>query len=75
MTPKELISTREGMLRLAAFIVMMQHGEGVKSKAPMYMEEKFLTCMQLPEEHLDKIMDDQNKQLFREWKDRWEGYI
>jgi len=63
------------MLRLAAFVVMMQHGEGVMSKAPVYMEEKFLQCMQTPEKFLEQGMDDENWQLFREWKDRWGGHI
>ena len=75
MNAEELINTREGMLRLAAFVVMMQHGEGVMAKAPIYIEEKFLQCMQSPEEFLEQGMDDENTQLFRVWKRRWEGYI
>lgn len=72
---KERIGTREGMLRLVAFITMMQHGEGLVVKAPSYIEEKFLMCMQTNEKYLKHAMDDENKQRFRDWKKRWDGYI
>lgn len=75
MTAEELIRTKEGLLRLTAFVVMMQHGEGIRSKAPIYIANKFLQCMGLPEEFLEHGMDDENKQRFKEWKERWGEHI
>jgi hypothetical protein len=70
-TIDEIIRTRDSKLRLAAFAVMMQHGDGLMAKSPDYMVEKFLLCMELPEQYLEGIMDNENRFLFREWKKRW----
>ena len=68
---KKLVNTELGVRRLAAFVVLMQHGDGIMSKAPTYMLEKFFRYMQEPYEFMTQGMDTPSKELYLRWLARW----
>lgn len=58
--------------QLVTFCILMQNGEGIISKAPSYIEEKYNFCMACPkEEWLSHILDDSNRAKFSEYCEKW----
>jgi len=58
--------------RLVAFCVFMEHGEGITAKAPSYIEEKWIHCANAAGELvLLAPMDQENRQKYYDWVERW----
>jgi len=58
--------------QLVAFCVFMENGEGIQSKAPDYIWEKFRFCLDTVEiEYLEGQLDNSNKAKFQQWQNTW----
>lgn len=56
--------------RLVAFAVLMESGDGVLAKSPLYVEEKFWACVGC--RNPEHLLDDRNKEKYRRWMRRWQ---
>ena len=61
---------KEEIRNLVAFCVLMQGGDGILSKAPPYIEEKFKDCM-----GGRKPLDFKNKAKYDKYLDRWRSFL
>jgi len=59
----------EKIRRLAIFAVMMQHEEGLISKAPDYVEEKFHTAMNVA--YPENGLDQESSRLYIDYMKKW----
>jgi len=55
------------------FAILMQNGEGIKSKAPEYIKEKLEVCEHDPQP--SRMLDAANKQIFDEWVAFWSSHM
>lgn len=62
--------------KLAAFAVLMEHGEGILGKAPSYIKEKWILCeTSRTREHLEQLMDRDNRAKFHDWLVLWGAHL
>ena len=54
---------------LLVFAIAMQNGQGIRSKAPDYITDKWETINMMSEP--EGILDDANLRIFNEWKATW----
>ena len=54
---------------LLVFAIAMQNGQGIRSKAPDYIREKWDEACMMSEP--EGILDDANLRIFNEWKTTW----
>lgn len=67
MDTKDLSATQ-----LAAFVILMESGEGIIDKSPDYIMEKWRFCSGEPNlSYLMGIMDQVNQAKFSEWIITW----
>lgn len=60
------------LYQLVAFAVFMQHGDGIITKSPDYIREKFNLCTATTHpESLQGGMDSENIANFELWRQRW----
>jgi hypothetical protein len=60
------------LLQIVAFCVLMQNGEGIKSKAPDYIRQKIRRCMMLgTRDDVRAIMDLENQRIFDDYFESW----
>jgi len=59
------------MKRLVAFAILMENGEGVLTKVPGYVLEKYELAMTLPEELLPQMLDQVNKAKYQKYLRKW----
>ena len=52
------------------FAILMQNGEGILSKAPSYVMEKFEACVRM--EKPEVLLDMNNFELLNKYLDKWE---
>lgn len=55
--------------QLVCFAILMQNREGIISKAPDYVMEKYYACIGTPEP--EGLLDPKNLKKFLEYKNRW----
>jgi len=56
--------------KLVAFCILMENKEGILSKAPQYIDEKFLACMKMEDPSV--ILDRVNKAKYDLWVNTWD---
>lgn len=61
--------------QVAALTVLLSSGEGIRTKAPSYILEKYLTCTALEPEFLPNILDKSNEARYNEWLKTWKAYL
>ena len=62
----------EMYLRLAAFAILMENGQGLVDKAPDYIIEKYQSVMLVDEEwQLEALLDSMNQAKYLKWKETW----
>ena len=62
--------------RLVIFAILMENGEGILSKAPDYIMEKWgQTQMKLSFEYIFALLDGENQAKFRAWQKEWRGVL
>ena len=61
-------SEEDKVKRLVAFSILMQHDEGIMSKSPDYIREKFAVAMSLPVDLLYQMFYDQGAKLQEYYK-------
>lgn len=60
--------------QLVVFAILMQHGEGVISKAPSYILEKAASCERLKtRDRLRSLLDPETDALYLDWLGLWLG--
>lgn len=59
--------------RLVIFAILMEHGDGIVSKAPEYIEEKFQSCVSVP--YPENLLDSEGKIKLKEWLKEWKQNI
>ena len=60
--------------QIVTFAILMESGAGILTKAPRYITEKFLYCMEENEpRNLEGILDDNNKAKLDRWRERWKS--
>jgi hypothetical protein len=59
--------------QVVAFSILMQHGTGIISKAPVYIKEKMEETFEM--EHPDRLLDGKGKELFDEYMAEWKEHI
>ena len=57
--------------RLVAFAVLMESGDGVLSKDPKYIREKWQLCSTYHENRLPQLMDMQNRAKYKAYLREW----
>lgn len=55
--------------RLVAFCILMGAKEEILEKAPLYILEKFSSCINYS--HPERLLDPFRKRLMERWKERW----
>jgi hypothetical protein len=61
---------------VVAFCIIMQNGEGIISKSPSYIKEKWDQYLRRSEfDNLKGIFDSENQKKFEEWLSVWEEYF
>lgn len=55
------------------FAIIMQNGEGIKTKAPHYISKKLWACENDP--HPERILDDENKKIYDEYIELWSSHM
>jgi len=55
--------------RLVVFAVLMETGEGIVSKSPEYILEKYYSALSV--RFPENLLDLQNKTKFERWMDKW----
>ncbi len=55
--------------RLVAFLVLMESGQGILTKSPRYIKEKFRATMEVP--FPEELLDVENKVKFGRYFERW----
>ena len=51
---------------IVAFCILMQNGEGIMSKAPQYIKEKFDVCM-----NDGRPLDSKNQHIYQKYLETW----
>jgi len=69
------MDTQELVKRLAIFATLMQGQDGVVSKSPKYIYEKFRIVMDPSVRYPENVLDRVNKQIYEKWLKIWEEYI
>lgn len=57
---------KEQLENIVTFCILMENGEGILSKAPSYIQEKFSTCMDG-----GKPLDMNNKLKYYKYFEKW----
>lgn len=57
--------------RLVAFTILMESDEGVLTKRPGYILEKYKLAMTLPVDLLTQMMDQTNKAKYHRYLKEW----
>jgi len=60
--------TDQEIQNIVAFCILMQNGEGILSKSPDYIEEKYKVCIKG-----GKPLDSSNQQKFDQYIKTWMG--
>ena len=69
---KRRLNKLDKIERLVVFAIFMENGEGITSKAPRYISEKWrLSQANASDESIIAGLDDYNQAKFREWQRRW----
>ena len=55
---------------MVAFLILMENGEGVLSKAPSYIKEKWDLLQDC--DYPESLLDEKNKEKFEKYFERWE---
>ena len=55
--------------QLVTFVVLMQNGEGVLGKAPLYLLEKYDEVQK--RNNPSAMLDAQNKNVYDKWMEMW----
>lgn len=60
------------LLQMVAFAIIMENNEGIMTKSPRYIKEKFSFCMEVTNpKHVRSIMDSSNRAKFDAWRQQW----
>mgnify|MGYP006287002825 FL=1 len=59
--------------QLVAFSILMQHGNGIISKAPAYIKEKMEKTFTT--EHPERLLDGKGQELFKEYVEERKNHI
>lgn len=57
--------------RLVAFAILMENGEGVLTKSPKYIREKYKLAMTLPLDLLIQLFDQPNSAKYFKYLKKW----
>lgn len=62
--------------KLAAFGILMENNEGIMTKAPGYIKEKWTSTQSAyTREHLEHLLDSNNLAKFHWWIDVWGKHL
>jgi len=61
----------EDLKRLVVFCILMETHQGIVGKAPTYIIEKWNAVNITAPEHLEALLDKNNKEKYREWLKTW----
>ena len=61
---------------VVAFCIIMQNGDGIISKSPSYIKEKWEQYLRKSTfDNMRGILDSKNQKKFEEWLSNWEEYF
>lgn len=60
--------------KIVAFCILMQNGDGIITKAPDYIMEKFNRYIRY-DEHPVGGLDAGNSKLFIDWRNKWKTHL
>ena len=63
----------EKIKRLVVFAILMQHGDGIMSKSPEYIEEKYDTVISVP--YPEAALDIFNREKLARWMKEWGPHL
>ena len=62
---------KQKLMALVVFSILMENGQGIVSKAPDYIEEKYRTATSLDIEFLPNMLDTANQARLERWTEIW----
>lgn len=64
--------TKLQLKQLVTFVVLMENGEGITSKAPSYLKEKYNSCLNRDsDDSLLGLLDAHNASKYRNYMKLW----
>ena len=57
------------VMRLVVFAILMEHDDGILTKSPKYIAEKYRNAMTVP--YPIELLDWSNKRKFKRWYEAW----